>query len=120
MSLRRSALTRHEGLAFHMGLNPDAFGVEAHTTLASCTAMDPLTDCVEALRALAKEPFSGNQVLMAEYRITEFLGTKVANRKSALERLRKAIDAEAAKEPRAFWDRVRDYVNSLLVKAGVA
>jgi hypothetical protein len=34
--------------------------------------MDPLKDCVEALRALAKEPLSDNQVLMAEYRITEF------------------------------------------------
>jgi hypothetical protein len=56
---------------------------------------------------------------MAEYRITEFLGAKLADRKSALERLRKAIDAEAAKEPRAFWDRVRECVNSLLVKVGV-
>ena len=82
--------------------------------------MDPLTNCVEALRALAKEEFSGNQVLMAEHRITEFLGAKRPDRKSALERLRKAINAEAAREPRAFWDRVRDYVNSLLVNAGVA
>ena len=82
--------------------------------------MDPLTNCVEALRALAKEPFSGNQVLMAEYRITEFLGAKVANRKSALERLRNAINAEAAKEPSRFWATVQEYVNSLLVKAGVA
>jgi len=82
--------------------------------------MDPLTNCVEALRALAKEPFSGNQVLMAEYRITEFLGAKRPDRKSALERLRKAINSEAAREPRAFWDRVREYVNSLLVNVGVA
>jgi hypothetical protein len=80
--------------------------------------MDPLTNCVKALRTLAKEPFSGNQVLMAEYRITEFLGP--SDRKSALERLRKAINAETAREPRAFWDRVREYVNSLLVNAGVA
>jgi hypothetical protein len=76
--------------------------------------MDPLTNCVEALRALAKDPLSGNQALMAEYRITEFLGAKRPDRKSALERLRKAIDAEAAKEPRPFWVTVRDYVNSLL------
>jgi hypothetical protein len=82
--------------------------------------MDPLTNCVEALRALAKEELSGNQVLMAEDRITEFLGAKRPDRKSALERLRKAINAEAAREPRAYWDRVRDYVNSLLVNAGVA
>ena len=82
--------------------------------------MDPLKDCVEALRALAKEPLSDNQVLMAEYRITEFLGAKRPDRKSALERLRRAINAEAAREPRAFWDRVRGYVNSLLVNAGVA
>jgi hypothetical protein len=65
--------------------------------------MDPLTSCVEALRALAKEELSDNQALMAEYRITEFLGAKVADRKSALDRLRKVIDAEAAKEPRPFW-----------------
>ena len=82
--------------------------------------MDPLTNCIEALRVLAKEPLSSNQTLMAEYRITEFLGAKVANRKSALERLRNAIDAEAAREPRPFWATVQEYVNSLLVKAGVA
>jgi alcohol dehydrogenase class IV len=82
--------------------------------------MDPLTNCVEALRALAKEPLSGNQALMAEYRITEFLGAKVANRKSTLERLRNAIDAEAGKAPKPFWATVQEYVNSLLVKAGVA
>jgi hypothetical protein len=76
--------------------------------------MDPLANCVEALRALAKEEFSGNQMVMAKYRITEFLEAKRPDRKSVFERLRKAINAEAAKEPRAFWDRVRDYVNSLL------
>ena len=64
--------------------------------------MDPLTNCVEALRALAKEEFSGDQVLMAEYRITEFLGAKRRDRKSALEGLRKAINAEAARSPRPF------------------
>jgi hypothetical protein len=63
--------------------------------------MDPLTNCVEALRALAKEEFSANQVLMAEYRITEFLGAKRPDRKS-IERLRIAIDAEAAKEPKGL------------------
>jgi hypothetical protein len=62
--------------------------------------MDPLKDCIEALRALAKEPLSDNQVLMAEYRITEFLGAKV--RKSALERLRTAIDAEVARSQSPF------------------
>jgi hypothetical protein len=82
--------------------------------------MDPLTNCVEALRALAKEPLCDKQVLMAEYWITEFLGAKVADRKSALERLRKAVDTEAAKEPRSFWDSVRQYLNSLLAKGGVA
>jgi hypothetical protein len=82
--------------------------------------MDPLTNCVEALRALAKEPLGDKQVLMAEYRITEFLGAKVADRKSALERVRKAVDIEAAKEPRSFWDSVRQYLNSLLAKGGVA
>jgi hypothetical protein len=82
--------------------------------------MDPLTNCVEVLRALAKEPLSSNQVRMAEYRITEFLPSNVDDRKSTLERLRKAIDAEAAKEPRPFWVPVREYVNSLLFKAGVA
>jgi hypothetical protein len=64
--------------------------------------MEPLTNCVEALRALAKEPLSDNQVLMAEYRITEFLGAKVADRKSAIERLRKAINAKLRRSQGPF------------------
>jgi len=46
--------------------------------------------------------------------------TDALDKAPALERLRNAINAEAAKEPSRFWATVQEYVNSLLVKAGVA
>jgi hypothetical protein len=50
------------------------------------------------LRAIAREPLSGNLALVIEYRINEFLRAEDDTR-LALERWRDAIEAEAAEEP---------------------
>jgi hypothetical protein len=67
--------------------------------------MDWLRLCIEALRALAKEP-QGNRLPLAELQVNEFVQHQVDDLRKALEGLRNAVKVEATTKPSesAFWN----------------
>ena len=72
--------------------------------------------CIEALRALAKEP-QGNRRLLAELQVNEFVQHQVDEMRKALEGLRNAVQGEATTKPREgdFWnDDVLTYIDTCL------
>jgi hypothetical protein len=78
--------------------------------------MDWLRLCIEALRALAKEP-QGNRLPLAELQVNEFVQHQVDDLRKALEGLRNAVKVEATTKPSesAFWnDDVLTYIDTCL------
>jgi hypothetical protein len=75
--------------------------------------------CVTDLRNLAgASKGADDRLLAAERRIHEFVLNESGNRRSALERLRDAVEPEAYKGPPGdtFWIYVQDFVDLHLSK----
>jgi hypothetical protein len=72
--------------------------------------MDKLKICIEALRVLARQANDPNAQPLAERRINEYLREEVDALTASLERISKAIDAEADRNvPGEDWGLMQDY-----------
>ena len=81
--------------------------------------MQRLRTCIDALRFLAKQPDTGNRLLVAELRVEEYLRPDdAAAVRSSLESLDQAVRIEAERRPsqRSFWDGVLDLIASRISK----
>lgn len=73
--------------------------------------MDKLQICIGALRVLARRQNDPNAQMLAEREVNEFLRQDNAPLAASVERIVKAIDAEADKNiPGEEWDPMRAYV----------
>jgi hypothetical protein len=80
--------------------------------------VNPVYFCITDLRSLAGAGRADDRLVSAERRIHEFVLNETGDRRSALQRLRDAVDAEAYKAPPGdtFWIYVQDSVDAHLSK----
>jgi hypothetical protein len=80
--------------------------------------MDPVYSCVTDLLSLAGAGRASDRLLTEERRIHEFVLNQSGVCRSALQRLRDVVHAEAHKMPPddAFWIYVQDFVDIHLSK----